>query len=107
MRSVSRKLTRVLGLLFGSTLAVATASAAPTWQVQSDYRGTRDVVSQPRSLRGLALAPDDLQIYGGFIQGSTSSAIREVSTAIIPGTITVGSGNITNVADLLGPQPKG
>src|SRR4051794_25368442 len=49
--------------------------------VQADFFGTRDTSSQPRSLRGLALSGDDLHIYGGFIQGTTSAAIREVSAS--------------------------
>lgn len=84
-----------------------TVSAAVTWQVQSDYRGTRDSVSQPRSLRGLALSPDDTSIYGGFIQGTSSSVIRKVSSSVISGTISVGSPEITGLVSLNGPQPKG
>ncbi len=53
-----------------------------TWQVQSDYFGTRDGVSQARSLRSLALSADDQHVYTGYIQGSTSAAIREVSAGV-------------------------
>ncbi|QDU20543.1 beta strand repeat-containing protein [Urbifossiella limnaea] len=55
---------------------------AVTWQVQSDYFGTRDSVSQPRSLRSLALSGDDQHAYTGYIQGSSSAAIREVSAGV-------------------------
>src|SRR5687767_8621783 len=58
-----------------------------TWQVQSDYFGTQDGVSQARSLRGLALSADDQHLYGGFIQGTTSSAIRMVSSEVNPAMI--------------------
>lgn len=39
---------------------------ALTWLTQADFRGTRDGVSQARSLRGLALSADDSSIYGTF-----------------------------------------
>jgi hypothetical protein len=58
------------------------AMMAITWQVQSDYFGTQDTVSQARSLRGLALSADDQHVYGGFIAGTTSAAIREVGSGV-------------------------
>ncbi|WP_254507681.1 beta strand repeat-containing protein [Anatilimnocola floriformis] len=60
---------------------------AVTWGVQSDFFGTQDVISQPRSLRGLALSSDDQHLYAGFINGSSTSAIREVSSGINTGLI--------------------
>ena len=54
-----------------------------TWQVQSDYFGIASgSESQPRSLRGLALTADGQNLYGGFIQGTVSAAIREVSSGV-------------------------
>jgi hypothetical protein len=50
--------------------------------VQSDYFGTRDGVSQARSVRGLALSSDDQHVYTGLIQGTTSAAVREVSAGV-------------------------
>ena len=53
-----------------------------TWQVQSDYFGVNTgSESQPRSLR-LALTADGQNIYGGFIQGTVSAAIRQVSSVV-------------------------
>ncbi|MGH7224122.1 MAG: beta strand repeat-containing protein, partial [Gemmataceae bacterium] len=52
-----------------------------TWSVQSDYFDAQGAANQPWSLRGLALSSDNTSLYGGFIQGpTTSAAIREVST---------------------------
>jgi hypothetical protein len=68
-------------LLLAVGLAKGSAHAQLSWQIQSDYFGTRDTISQPRSLRGLALSADNANLYGGFIQGAgTSASIREVAT---------------------------
>lgn len=74
----------------------ALLSASPTWDVQSDYFGTRDVTSEPRSLRGLALTSDGANLYGGFIQGTSSAAIREVSSAVNADLIGNDGGSPTN-----------
>jgi hypothetical protein len=71
-------------LLLAISLAQGSARAQLSWQIQSDYFGTRDAVSQPRSLRGLALSADSTNLYGGFIQGAgTSASIREVATNVL------------------------
>jgi hypothetical protein len=67
-----------------------------TWQVQSDFFGTRDGVSEPRSLRGLALTADNQNLYAGFIQGTSSSAIREVSAGVTSSLIGNDGGSPTN-----------
>jgi WD40 repeat protein len=61
-----------------------------TWDVQTDFFGTRDVVSQSRSLRSIALASDDQHIYAGFLQGTASAAIREVGAGV--NTSLIGNG---------------
>lgn len=78
------------------TLEERTVPAAVTWQVQSDYFGTQDTVSEPRSLRGLTLTADALHVYGGFIQGTTSAAIREVSSGVNASLIGNDGGSPTN-----------
>ncbi len=63
-----------------------------SWKIQSDYKAIGDdQISEPRSLRGLALSPDGTKLYGGFIRGTTSASLRRVASAIIPGTIQNGS----------------
>lgn len=80
-------------------LISATAQAAPTWQVQADFSGTTT-----RSLRGIALSPDDSQEYLGYIQGTSSTtAVREYSSAILAGT----NPAITASVTFNGLQPKG
>src|ERR1043166_4400130 len=54
------------------------AQAAVTWTTLADYSGTSSPSSTARSLRGLALSNDDLKLYVGFIQGTSSSAVRKV-----------------------------
>ena len=78
---------------------------ALTWQVQSDYFGATTTVSQPRSLRGLAVSPSGNDIYGGFIQNpnTASATIREVSTAIQSGVI----GDEVNTVPGTTPQTTG
>lgn len=93
-------------------LATYSTSFEPTpttWQVQSDYFGTRDGVSQARSLRGLALTSDGESVYGGFIQGTSSWGIRKVDADVlaIPGTDTVIFGNTGNAAFGTNPQYTG
>jgi hypothetical protein len=64
--------------------AAQPAQAQVTWQEQSDYIGASGgAISQARSLRGLALAPDEASLYGGFIQGSTSGGIRKVNSSVL------------------------
>ena len=68
------------------------AVLAVTWGVQSDYFGERNLASQARSLRGLALSGDEQHVYGGFIQSLGNSAgIREVSSGINASLIGNGS----------------
>lgn len=74
---------------------------AVTWGVQSDYFGTIDGISQPRSLRSLALSADDQHVYTGFIRGTGTTAIREVGA----GTNSLLIGNGTSSADDYGPNP--
>ncbi|WP_020468704.1 right-handed parallel beta-helix repeat-containing protein [Zavarzinella formosa] len=82
---------------------------AVTWQVQSDYFGTRDGVSQARSLRGIALSEDGTSVYGGFIQGTTSWGVREVNAGVlaVPGTDTAIFGNTGNAPYGTNPEYKG
>jgi hypothetical protein len=84
MRRNQRAIARTLAV---EGLEPRTLLAALTWEVQSDYFGTQLPASQPRSLRGLALSGDESSIYGGFTQGSTSRAIRKVSSDVVPGII--------------------
>jgi hypothetical protein len=78
---------------------LASTASASTLSGTALYTNTS---STGFSLRGLALSPDDSQIYGGFIQGASSSArIREIDTTL---------GNVTNTVSTLGSsftQPKG
>jgi len=74
---------RTITIVVAVLLLVCTAAAAQstlTWTVLADFQGTKNP-SQPRSIRGLALTSDDSAIYAGFIQGTSSSAIRYVDTA--------------------------
>jgi hypothetical protein len=80
---------------------------ALTWVAQAEFRATRDVVSEARSLRGLALSSDDSSIYGSFIQGTSSAAVRKYDAdAPIPGLITAGSPAIEGNAVIFA-QSKG
>jgi Ca2+-binding RTX toxin-like protein len=94
LRSSSSSVNRVRRAAIEALEQRAMMSA--TWQVQSDYFGTRDGVSEPRSLRGLALSADDAHLYGGFIQGTDSAAIREVSSGINSSLIGNDGGSPTN-----------
>lgn len=76
------------------------------WSIHSRYQGTRDHVSQPRSLRGLTLSADGASLYLGFIQGTTSASLRRVSSSPIAEVIVDGSASITAHA-LLRNQAKG
>lgn len=78
-RPTRRRPTRSLAI---EALEDRAVPAVMDFVVQSDYFGTRDGVSQPRSLRGLALSGDDSDLYVGFIQGTSSSTIRRVSSDI-------------------------
>jgi hypothetical protein len=57
------------------------ASAAITWAVESDFSATSTPTSQARSLRGLALSDDETKLFGGFIQGTSSSAVKRIDVA--------------------------
>jgi hypothetical protein len=93
---------------FATFFILGGSHAAVTWQVQSDYRGTSSPASQARSLRGLALSDDDSSIYTGFIQGTSSSAVRKLSSGIIAGTIAPGDPDIQGEATIASSrQPKG
>jgi hypothetical protein len=78
-----------------------------TWQVQSDFFGTRDAVSEPRSLRGLALSADGQDLYAGFIQGTTSAQIREVSSGVNASLIGNDGGSPTNSYGANAPYTTG
>jgi hypothetical protein len=85
----------------GSLLFVETGQADPiTWQVQADFSSTTT-----RSVRGIALSPDESNEYLGFIQGTSgSSAVSEYSSAVIsPPTNPAATATITDN----GRQPKG
>ncbi len=86
-------------------ISVGIMPQAP-WSLQSDFRGTRDGISQPRSLRGLALSRDGGTVYCGFIQGTTSAALRQITSAPIAGVITNHSPLIQAQASIL-KQAKG
>jgi hypothetical protein len=70
--------------------------AALTWDVQSDYFGTQDGISQTRSLRGVAVTSDGQSVIGAFIQGTSTSGLREVDSGILttnPDTAVIGNFN--------------
>jgi hypothetical protein len=79
--------------------SVIQVQAAPVWQVQADFSS-----STTRSLRGIALSPDDSQEYLGYIQGTSgTTAVREYSSAILAGTNPATTASVT----FNGLQPKG
>lgn len=91
-----------------AALCGAAASAAPlTWtQVYDQSVPSTSSETLTRSLRGLALADDDSSIYGGFIQKSLGSGVRQFS---LPGGTPGGFYNVN--ASSNGPsstdhQPK-
>ncbi len=67
---------------FGNFLVATTPTSVGAWSLQSDYFGTQDGISQPRSLRGLALSADGSFLYGGFINGTATSRIRKIISGI-------------------------
>jgi hypothetical protein len=80
--AVSVDVTALGGTNAANTLYIYTTPGTLVWQVQSDFFGTQDAVSQARSLRGLALSGDGLHLYTGFVNGTTSAAIRETSSGV-------------------------
>jgi len=63
----------------------ANAQTPPTWSVQSNYFGERNAISQPRTLRGMALSQDGLSVYTGLIQSPNvgTTSLRKVSSEIL------------------------
>src|SRR3954447_942071 len=78
-------------------LTASVSQAAITWTTLEDYTGTISP-SQNRSLRGLALSDNDLSVYGGFIQGTSSSSLHKVNVASPTGDV------VTTIAN--SRQPK-
>src|SRR4051812_6452317 len=76
-----------------SLLITSAAPAAITWSLETDFTGTSSPSSTARSLRGLALSDDDTKLYGGFIQGTTSSAVKriDVSGTLVDASSTIAS----------------
>src|SRR4051812_814497 len=74
-------------------VTASSASAAITWSVETDFTATSTPTSQARSLRGLALSDDETKLYGGFIQGTTSSAVKriDVATGLVDTSLTIAS----------------
>lgn len=99
IRSVAAPLA-VMAALSLSWLSPAQAALTLTWSEVFD----QTVTSTPaqtltRSLRGLALSSDGGTLYGGFIQKSQGSGVREYSLAGDPPTGSPGGFlNVTNFA---------
>ncbi len=73
------------------------SAQTPTWQVQSDYFGERNLIAQPRTIRAVALSSNESSIYTGLIQSPNtgSTSLRKVKSQILatPGTDHVIFGN--------------
>lgn len=63
------------------------------WSVLTSFSGTSSPTSEARSMRSLALSSDDSVAYVGFLQGTSSSAIRKIdaTTGAVLGSLTIAS----------------
>ena len=78
-----------------------------------------NTLSQPRSLRGLALSPDGTKLFGGFIRGTGTERVRKAASTMLTQIIgneplpdSTHNANSPYTAGLdaavtLGTQPKG